>query len=229
MAVLQGLRTHDVAAGATLAEYERALHRRAPAATADADGRLRLHGASSPPEWIDYNGHAHESRYLQVVGDTTDAMLRRPRARRSTAGDSYFTVETHLSHLGQARAGDRLHVTTQLLGHDEKRLHVFHAVPAPTTTRCSRPPSRCSCTSTRRRGARRRRRRAGTAGRGAGGVARRAAASRARGARGQRARALLAGAACANSRASARNAALGSQCQRGVARSGVAQIGLTMP
>ena len=43
-------------------------------------------------------------------------------------GDNYFTVETHLSHLGQARAGERLHVTTQLLGHDDKRIHLFHAL-----------------------------------------------------------------------------------------------------
>ena len=44
------------------------------------------------------------------------------------AGSSYFTVETHLSHLGQARAGERLHTTTQVLGHDAKRLHVFHSL-----------------------------------------------------------------------------------------------------
>ena len=43
-------------------------------------------------------------------------------------GGSYYTVETHLSHLGQARAEERLHTTTQLLGHDEKRLHVFHSL-----------------------------------------------------------------------------------------------------
>jgi carnitine 3-dehydrogenase len=79
------------------------------------------------PEWIDYNGHAHESRYLQVFGDTTDALLRHI-GLDIDGGSSYFTVETHLSHLGQARAEERLHVTTQLLGHDEKRLHVFHAL-----------------------------------------------------------------------------------------------------
>jgi carnitine 3-dehydrogenase len=83
-----------------------------------------------PPEWVDYNGHAHESRYLQVFGDTTDALLRAIGvdgeyvARRG----SYYTVETHLSHLGQAHAGDELRTTTQVLAHDAKRLHVFHAL-----------------------------------------------------------------------------------------------------
>ena len=28
------------------------------------------------PEWIDYNGHMTDSRYLQVFGDATDALLR---------------------------------------------------------------------------------------------------------------------------------------------------------
>ncbi len=128
VSVMQGLRTHDMAAGASLAAHERALHARAPApAAADDDAPLRLHTAVVAPEWIDYNGHAHESRYLQVFGDTTDALLRH-LGLALDGGDVYFTVETHLSHLGQARADERLHTTTQVLGHDEKRLHVFHAL-----------------------------------------------------------------------------------------------------
>ena len=133
VAVIQGLRTHGVGAGAVLAEHERSLLGAAPEAAAEAvagAAPLRLHAVVVPPEWVDYNGHAHESRYLQVAGDTTDALLRTigVDAAYLAAGGSYFTVETHLSHLGQARAEDRLHVTTQVLGHDEKRLHVFHAI-----------------------------------------------------------------------------------------------------
>ena len=128
VSIIQGLRTHDFGAGAVLAGYERALFAAAPAAAAaDDEAPLRLHSAVVAPEWIDYNGHAHESRYLQVFGDATDALLRHVGLDLD-AGSSYFTVETHLSHLGQARAEERLHVTTQLLGHDEKRLHIFHAL-----------------------------------------------------------------------------------------------------
>jgi carnitine 3-dehydrogenase len=131
VALIQGLRTQDVGAGAVLGEYERALFAAAPAtadggATDDA-APLRLHATVVAPDWIDYNGHAHESRYLQVFGDTTDALLRHIGVDLG-AGSSYFTVETHLSHLGQARADERLHTTTQILGHDAKRLHVFHAL-----------------------------------------------------------------------------------------------------
>ena len=128
VSVIQGLRAHDFGAGAVLAKHERALFAAAPATAAAGDeAPLRLHSAVVAPEWIDYNGHAHESRYLQVFGDTTDALLRLIGLDLG-AGSSYFTVETHMSHLGQARAEERLHTTTQLLGHDEKRLHVFHSL-----------------------------------------------------------------------------------------------------
>src|SRR5829696_9066240 len=128
VAVMQGLRAHDFGAGAVLAKHERALFAAAPATAAAGDeAPLRLHSAVVAPEWIDYNGHAHESRYLQVFADTTDALLRLIGLDLG-AGSSYFTVETHMSHLGQARAEERLHTTTQLLGHDAKRLHVFHSL-----------------------------------------------------------------------------------------------------
>src|SRR5215207_5154102 len=132
VAVLQGLRTHGIGAGAVLDDYERKLlDAGQPAVMAD-DGDLspplRLHTARVLAEWVDYNGHAHESRYLQVFGDTTDALLGYVGvgADYLAAGGSYYTVETHLSHLGEATAGDGLDVTTQVLGFDEKRLHVFH-------------------------------------------------------------------------------------------------------
>ena len=104
--------------------------------TAATVAAAALHARRSRPEWVDYNGHAHESRYLQVFGDATDGLLRLLGVDPAylEAGDSYFTVETHLSHLGEARAGDRAaRSTTQLLGADAKRLHIFHAWPRPAS------------------------------------------------------------------------------------------------
>ncbi len=133
VAVMQGLRTHRFGAGAVLDDYERALldagH---PTVMADDDDDLspplRLHSARVLSEWVDYNGHAHESRYLQVFGDASDALLRYlgVDAAYLAARGSYYTVETHLSHLREASAGDGLDVTTRVLGFDEKRLHLFH-------------------------------------------------------------------------------------------------------
>jgi carnitine 3-dehydrogenase len=133
VAVMQALRTHGLGAGAVLGDYERTLFDAGPPkAMADDDGDLarplRLHTARVLPEWVDYNGHAHESRFLQVFGDASDALFRYIGidAAYLAAGGSYYTVETHLSHLREASAGEHLHVTTRVLGFDEKRLHLFH-------------------------------------------------------------------------------------------------------
>ena len=85
------------------------------------------------------------------------ALLRAHRRRRGLPRrrPSYYTVETHLSHLDEARAGDELEVATQLLAADEKRLHLFHEMRA-RRHGGRRRPSRCCCTSTRRPAARRR-------------------------------------------------------------------------
>jgi carnitine 3-dehydrogenase len=131
VAVMQALRAQGVGAGAVLARYERALlgglSARGQDDSVDGDGRL-LHRARVLPDWVDYNGHAHESRYLQVFGDATDALLSRlgVDAAYLDGGHSFFTVETHLCHLGEASAGDELEVTTQVLAADDKRLQVFH-------------------------------------------------------------------------------------------------------
>ncbi len=127
--IIQALRSRGVGAGEVLARYERSLMGAAAgtASEADADGRP-VHRAEVLPEWVDYNGHAHESRYLQVFGDATDGLLRRlgVDAGYLAGGRSFYTVETHLSHLREASAGDRLEVSTQVLDADGKRLHVFH-------------------------------------------------------------------------------------------------------
>ena len=117
--LLQSLRVEEIGAGATLAAWERGLLGVAPLST------RRI-----PPEWVDYNGHVHESRYLELFADATDALLGDlgVDADYLAGGGSYFTVETHLSHLRQLEAGDGVHVTTQVLDFDEKRLHVFHVL-----------------------------------------------------------------------------------------------------
>jgi carnitine 3-dehydrogenase len=131
VAVMQALRAQDVGAGAVLARHERALlggqSVRGQDDSVDGDGRL-LHRARVLPDWVDYNGHAHESRYLQVFGDATDALLSRlgVDAAYLDGGHSFYTVETHLCHLSEASAGDELEVTTQVLAADDKRLQVFH-------------------------------------------------------------------------------------------------------
>ncbi len=94
------------------------------------DAPLRLHQATVPPEWLDYNGHMSEWCYLLLVGDAADAFFRYvgiDEAYRA-AGHSLYTAETHLHHLREAALGDRLEVPLQVLDVGPKSLHLFHAV-----------------------------------------------------------------------------------------------------
>jgi carnitine 3-dehydrogenase len=133
VSVLQALRARDIGAGAVLARHERELASSPRSRTAD-DGDdlsqpLALHSTAVAADWVDYNGHAHESRYLQVFGDASDALFGYLGIDADyLAAGSYFTVESHLSHLREALLDDRLSVTTQLLDCDPRRLHVFHSL-----------------------------------------------------------------------------------------------------
>ncbi|NLS17259.1 carnitine 3-dehydrogenase [Rhizobium sp. P40RR-XXII] len=96
----------------------------------DVTKPLRLIDTKVSPAWVDYNGHMTEHRYLQVFGDTSDALLRLIGVDLDYVerGRSYYTVETHIRHLGEAKLGQAIHSTAQILASDEKRLHVFHAL-----------------------------------------------------------------------------------------------------
>lgn len=96
----------------------------------DIEGPLCLSGFEIPPDWLDYNGHMTESRYLSLCSIATENVFRYMGidAEYRAVSGSYFTLETHLTHLGELRAGDRVDAETQVLGADEKRLHLFHVI-----------------------------------------------------------------------------------------------------
>ncbi|MFC3075138.1 carnitine 3-dehydrogenase [Shinella pollutisoli] len=116
-------------AGKLLAEFEEGLWAKAGKAKVDvsAAGPLRLVDTRVNAAWVDYNGHMTEHRYLQLFGDTSDALLRLIGVDFAyvEAGHSYYTVETHIRHLGEAKLGQALYTTLQLLASDDKRLHFF--------------------------------------------------------------------------------------------------------
>lgn len=140
VSVLQGLRANDAGAGRVLARYEEKLYRishsnRASSlefADHDFTRPLRLHRGTVPPEWVDYNRHMSESRYLQAIGDASDALFQLIGVDEDyhRQGFSYFTVETHLIHRGEIMAGEAFYFETRVLNADEKRLHVYHAMHA---------------------------------------------------------------------------------------------------
>ncbi len=136
VAIQQVLRQYNIGAGATLRSLEERLHRDAAGALGQrtdepgTPGRqpLRLAEAVVRPEWVDYNRHMSDFRYGQVFGDATDALFRRVGVDESyrDSGRMFYSVEYHVMHLGEAKAGEPLYVTTQVLAVDDKRLRVFH-------------------------------------------------------------------------------------------------------
>ena len=97
--------------------------------TANNAALLRLHKESVRPEWIDYNGHMNVGFYVLAFDHATDTFLEhvglgedyRKRAQAST-----FVVEAHVTYQQEVTEGTKLLFTTQLLGVDAKRLHLFH-------------------------------------------------------------------------------------------------------
>lgn len=126
--ILQALKANDWAAGQVVRAMENGFYDREGRAAAGYP--LRLHTARVPGGWVDYNGHMTEFRYLQVMGDATDAFLIHVGidAAYRSGGLSAYTVETHIRHLAEVRAGEVLTVATRLLGHDDKRLRLHHDI-----------------------------------------------------------------------------------------------------
>ncbi|MCK0195825.1 carnitine 3-dehydrogenase [Ancylobacter sp. 6x-1] len=131
--ILQALKTghgdRGWGAGKLLGDFEARLAAQvAPAPALDITAPLELVETRVSPAWVDYNGHMTEHRYLQVFGDTTDALLRLIGVDIAyvQAGHSYYTVETHLRHLDEGKLGEELRSTCQIIAVDDKRLHVFY-------------------------------------------------------------------------------------------------------
>lgn len=127
--VMQGLRSVGFGAGEVLEDYDRLLYSRIPArATERVPGTpLRLHERTVPPDWVDYNGHTNDSRYLQLASEASDAFQRLigVDAAYLAAGHSYYTAQSLVTYVAQTGLGDALYATGQLLAADAKRMHLF--------------------------------------------------------------------------------------------------------
>jgi carnitine 3-dehydrogenase len=138
VAIQQVLREYNIGAGATLRALEERLYESAAAAArpqlaaaaaAPTQGApLRLLETWVRPEWIDYNGHMTDFRYLQVFGEATDALFRYAGIDDAyrASGRAMYTVESQLSHRAEAHSQDPLYVTTQVLEVDAKRVRLRH-------------------------------------------------------------------------------------------------------
>ena len=83
------------------------------------------------PDWVDYNGHLRDAFYLLIFSYATDALmdtLGLDSDHREASGHSLFTLELHLNYLHEVKLGAEVEVHTQLIAHDNKRLHLYHSL-----------------------------------------------------------------------------------------------------
>jgi len=131
IAVMQGLRSVGYGAGEVLDAYERQLFDQAGVAATptDLDAPLRLHEVTVPNDWVDYNAHMNDSRFFQVTSEAGDRLMRFIGVDEAyLQHSSYYTVESHMNFGAQAKLGDRMYATVQLIHHDAKRLHHFTVI-----------------------------------------------------------------------------------------------------
>jgi acyl-CoA thioester hydrolase len=79
-------------------------------------------------DWVDYNGHMNDAAYAIVFSRSVDALMDRvglDAAARKKTGQTLFTLQMMLHYFKEAKEGDGLEVTCQLLEHDNKRMRVW--------------------------------------------------------------------------------------------------------
>ena len=81
------------------------------------------------PEWIDHNGHLNLAYYLVLFDHGTDALFNHlglGEAYRAASGHGTFAVESHILYRRELLVGERVRISTTILGADAKRLHLAH-------------------------------------------------------------------------------------------------------
>jgi len=125
VAMMRALKGRNWASGQILLEHDARLQ----GTTTAPDWSQPVETASRtvPIDWTDYNGHMNEARYLEIFSAATDRFMQLVGcdAAYVAAGNSYFTVESHLQHIAEVHAGAHIRVSTQLLSGGGKRLHLY--------------------------------------------------------------------------------------------------------
>ena len=81
------------------------------------------------PEWIDLNGHMNLAYYTVLFDYATDLLFEAisiGRGYKDATGHGTFVVETHNLYENELLVGEQVRVVSQILGADDKRLHLAH-------------------------------------------------------------------------------------------------------
>ena len=130
VAILRQLQKRDWGAGQSVSAWQTTLKTAAMAALPRPTELIRSYEHEVPQDWVDYNGHMTEHRYLECFSHATDEIMRQAGVDDGyiAAGGSFFTVETHIRHIDEVMAGEPIYVDTQILLAAGKKMHLFHSL-----------------------------------------------------------------------------------------------------
>jgi carnitine 3-dehydrogenase len=130
VAILRQLQKRDWGAGQSVSAWQTTLKKAATAALPRPTELIRSYEHEVPQDWVDYNGHMTEHRYLECFSHATDEIMRQAGVDVAyiTAGGSFFTVETHIRHIDEVMASEPIYVDTQILLAAGKKMHLFHSL-----------------------------------------------------------------------------------------------------
>ncbi len=125
VAMMRALKARNWGAGAILKADDDA---KKPPLPTDITKPLNTLERVIPIDWTDYNGHMNESRYGQVFSDAGDVVMAMIGADQDyiASGLSYFTVDNHITYNLETRPGEEIHVRTQVLQSEGKKLRLYH-------------------------------------------------------------------------------------------------------
>src|SRR5215470_8734704 len=81
------------------------------------------------PQWIDVNGHMNLAYYTVLFDYATDMLFEAidiGRHYKDSTNHGTFVVETHNLYECELLLGEKVRITSQILGMDGKRLHLGH-------------------------------------------------------------------------------------------------------
>lgn len=94
-------------------------------------GPLRLYETRVKAEWIDEFEHVNVAHYITICDQGTWGfwnLVNGGNAMEDRGGHEYVVLETHVHYISELPLGAPIHVTTQLIAHDDKRAVLFHRV-----------------------------------------------------------------------------------------------------
>jgi acyl-CoA thioester hydrolase len=82
-------------------------------------------------DWVDANGHMNVACYMLVFDKATEIFLQQVGAARAyteSGAGTVFALEANIRYERELRLNDVVRITTRLVDHDGKLLHLLHSM-----------------------------------------------------------------------------------------------------